>query len=285
MINRPVTIGFTADAKLINVERALNQARTTMSYTVLIVENVGFWKLFLFCHQGVVMLKTLVRMLFPPYCCLCDTQTHSSMDICTSCLQMLPNVGQACICCALPMSRSSASTRCGKCISQEPHFTHTIAPYRYYYPVDYFVQRLKFMGEQKYGRLMGELLAAEVLRQGLAEMPQLLLPVPLHRSRYRSRGFNQADIIAKYCGAKLNIAVSTHHLKRIKNTTPQTALSKAKRHKNIHGAFVLNTSLLPSYVALIDDVMTTGSTAREVASTLLSGGVRRVDVWVVARTP
>jgi ComF family protein len=138
-------------------------------------------------------------------------------------------------------------------------------------------------------RVPGAVLA-EVVQQLGVSLPTFLVPVPLHDVRLRERGFNQAAALARYAGRLLEIPLMAHALCRTRDTPSQTALGVEARALNVRDAFAIygrRAARLAGvdHVALIDDVMTTGSTLREARAALLAGGVRRVDLWAVARAP
>lgn len=112
----------------------------------------------------------------------------------------------------------------------------------------------------------------------------MLVPVPLHRFRLIKRGFNQAYELARYIGATLGIEVKMESLRRNRHTSAQSGLSRKQRRKNVRGAFYWKSYQRPApHIALVDDVMTTGTTAMECTSVLKKAGAKRVDVWVAAR--
>jgi ComF family protein len=118
----------------------------------------------------------------------------------------------------------------------------------------------------------------------------LLVPVPLHPARFRERGFNQAIAIARYAGRMLEIPVVRHAVRRVRDTPSQTALDVNARRRNVRGAFAVakrsaRLVIEARHVAVVDDVMTTGSTLQELRAVLLAAGVSQVDLWAVARTP
>jgi ComF family protein len=114
-------------------------------------------------------------------------------------------------------------------------------------------------------------------------LPEVLLPVPLHRKRLLDRGYNQAFEIAQALSHLLDIPVDTRTLSRIRDTHSQSGLSAYQREKNILKAFAYNASTPYSHVAVVDDIVTTGSTANEITKTLHRAGVRRVEIWGLAR--
>ncbi len=115
------------------------------------------------------------------------------------------------------------------------------------------------------------------------ETPACILPVPLHPARYRERGFNQSIEIGKTLSRQLQVPLELNACSRIKNSEHQIGSSANQRSKNIKKAFALNKPLNYKSVAILDDVMTTGSTVSELAKTLKREGLEKVDVWICAR--
>jgi ComF family protein len=105
----------------------------------------------------------------------------------------------------------------------------------------------------------------------------------LHPARHRERGFNQSSEIARHVARHLGIALEESLCRRVRATADQTALTARERRKNVRGAFTLERPPRAGHVAVVDDVLTTGSTVAELARTLKRGGVERVSVWALAR--
>jgi ComF family protein len=158
----------------------------------------------------------------------------------------------------------------------------------YCFPVDQLVCRFKFSADMA----CGVVLCSELTRQlgkVAVEKPDLLVPVPLHRTRHLRRNFNQADLLARGVGRALGIPVSGGALRRVRRTLTQSGLDAKSRRKNLRGAFSApggkNSMSGITRVALVDDVYTTGSTLLECVRTLKKVGVTQFSVWVAARAP
>ena len=164
-----------------------------------------------------------------------------------------------------------------------PDFNATIAPFHYASPIDYLLGRLKFQGKLVYARVLGSLAAEAIIESGI-ELPECVIPVPLHARRLRERGFNQSQELARYIARRLDVPLVNDMVERTKNTRPQMQLDAKERRKNVRNAFTLTSAEPWQHVAIVDDVMTTGNTVAELARILKSAGVRTVDVWTVART-
>jgi len=230
-------------------------------------------------------LASLATLALPPTCCLCGAWggrdlRGAPLDLCDICRVLLPRNAIPCVRCAIPVERPG--TLCAACARAAPVFDAAVAPYLYAYPAEHLVRGLKFAGQRLYGRVLGQLLAAACLMRN-GPRPEVLVPVPLHAARYRQRGFNQAHEIARFAGCTLGIAVDPGILVRVAATREQSGLSLRERKINVRGAFALRRQPHAAHVALVDDVLTTGSTASEAARVLKSAGVGRVEVWAVAR--
>lgn len=132
---------------------------------------------------------------------------------------------------------------------------------------------------------MGTLLAEKISFQYQTEkLPDVIIPVPLHRSRQYERGFNQAIESARPISKRLNIPIEYKRCKRLVNTAAQSKLPANQRANNVKNAFVAHQDLAYKHIALLDDVMTTGHTLIEMSRALYYVGVKRIDVWCCART-
>lgn len=225
-------------------------------------------------------IKYVQNRFLPGTCVLCGSDSPSELDLCAACRADLPRVLQPCPRCGLPLA-TAAETECGGCVANPPAFARTLVPFRYEEPVKQLIHALKFNQKLYVARVLGELMAEYFAQQGAR--PDLIIPVPLHPSRLRERGFNQALELARPTSARLNIPLDVHACQRTRSTPAQSDLPADQRAKNIKGAFTLRAPLNVQRVAIIDDVMTTGATVDELTRTLLSNGVEEVQIWVCAR--
>lgn len=227
-------------------------------------------------------LGIIQDFVFPPTCLLCDQAGFSSQDICIPCLKELPENQYSCYRCGRHLnSTSQLPVLCGACLSKSPAFDETIAPYVYRDTIRYLIYTLKFYKQIKNARLLGYLLAQQI--DNSAQLPDCIIPVPLHVHRYQERGFNQATEIAQTVASQLNIPLELNACVRIRHTEHQTRLDYKRRLSNLKHAFRVIKPVSGLYIAVLDDVMTTGTTANEMAKTLKRAGADRVDIWVCAR--
>jgi ComF family protein len=144
--------------------------------------------------------------------------------------------------------------------------------------VDALIHAFKYHGNLALARVLGAALAGAI-----DDDVDFIVPMPLSLARLRDRGFNQALEIARYAGAAKKIPVLPTACRRVLDTPSQAALPWKERARNVRGAFVCDADLTDKRVAIVDDVMTTGSTLAELAKKLKRAGASRVSGWVVAR--
>lgn len=229
--------------------------------------------------------RQLSYRLFPGHCLLCGVPSCRPLDLCQHCETDLPFNRPACQRCALPLAAAAPDTPdiCGTCIAKPPPFESCLAPLHYEFPVDSLVNAFKHRGQFSRGALLADFLVAELQQKN--RLPELIVPVPLHWRRQFQRGFNQAAWLANYVGRRLVIPVDQRLLSRRRHTPHQQGQTRKQRLANLKGAFHLNHPVTNKAIAIVDDVMTTGSTAGELAKLLMNGGATRVEIWCLARTP
>ncbi len=178
--------------------------------------------------------------------------------------------------CALPIASGNV---CGACLDHPPRFDRATAVFAYSFPVDALVHAFKYGGNLLIARVLGHALGLAVA----GECMDVIIPMPLSAERLRSRGFNQAHEIARRVGSVTGIPVTAALCRKVVDTQPQAALPWKERARNVRGAFVCDADLNGKKVAVIDDVMTTGSTLNELARNLKRAGAVEVRGWTVAR--
>jgi len=225
--------------------------------------------------------KSLIHKLITPTCLLCLAPGQSpALDLCRECEEDLPRTGRGCAACAAPVA--GAAIACAACLARRPAFDAVFAPYRYEFPLVELIHRLKYGGQVAVARILGNLVARRLAERGVPAV-DALVPVPLHAAREARRGYNQAGEIARFAGEILSLPVVRDLATRVRATEEQAALPAIVRRINVSGAFAVRDAPLPATVAIVDDVLTTGSTADALARELKRAGCRRVEVWAVAR--
>jgi len=225
----------------------------------------------------------VLRALLPLRCLLCGGRGAHGRDLCDGCARDVPRNDVCCPRCALPLK--TPAPLCGECLEREPPFASAWVPFRYEHPLDLLEARFKFGGDLAAGRVLADLMIGRIGADAPAR-PELIVAVPLHVSRLRERGYNQAFELAKPVAGALGVPFARDGLARIRATPAQTGLDAAARRRNLRGAFAVpRGASLPKHIALFDDVVTTGATVRECARVLRRAGVERIDVWALARAP
>ena len=225
------------------------------------------------------------RPHWPSLCAVCHG--WGARRVCADCVLRFAADVPRCTRCALRVP--IGVDLCGACLGDPPPFERSVAAVDYAYPWDSLITRFKFHAAPDLAPALAQCLADGVAR-GAAPQPSLLLPEPLSDARLRERGYNQAWELARRLDRRLRCPADARLLLRVKDTPHQIDLPPEQRAGNVRGAFAIQplriAELRGRVVTLVDDVMTTGATAAEIARVLLLlAGAAQVQVWSVARTP
>lgn len=234
-------------------------------------------------HAASALPRRAVDAL-PRQCELCRSWGRSAL--CERCLQRFAAQVPRCATCAIRIA--TAAARCGECLREPPPFERCIAAGDYAFPWDRLIAGFKFHARIELAAPLALALGHALARCGSAGA-DLVLPVPLGPARLAERGHNQAWELARRVARASGLASDASLLLRLHDTPHQVGLTRAQRERNLRGAMWVDPLRLRRLqgrrVALVDDVMTTGVTARVAAQALLRAGAAAVQVWVVARTP
>lgn len=247
------------------------------------------------------MANTVFAVVFPTSCSLCQQEITEAtlIDICRECWAHLePWTGAACAHCGLPFpsqrALESSVAVCPPCRVEEFQFDLARSYGVYSGELRAAILQLKFRRRERLGKRLGELLPLTYnsLVADRTGAPPVLVPVPLHLSRRRERGFNQAELLARGLARKLaktnsapGLRVETHCLYRTRATAPQSGLSLHQRRENVRGVFAALRAerIRDRVVILVDDVMTTGATLSAAAGVLKNAGALQVLGLTLAR--
>ena len=221
------------------------------------------------------------------FCLLCHGLTHPKQDLCRACQQDLPWNQHRCERCAEPWPDSFAGL-CQRCVTEEPYYDQCFAPLIYGFPVDQLILQGKSGKRAELLFTLARLMSAQIKSQSVT-LPDVIVPVPLHPTKQKIRGFNQAGVMARLIGDQLGIPVHYDLIIKIREPRQQKSLSRSGRQQNLARAFRVQRNVLKAihpriqHIALLDDVITTGSTLNQLAKQLRNSGVERVDGWALAR--
>lgn len=234
-------------------------------------------------------MTSLLDFIFPPLCHICRSfiADAGNIHICADCRAKMPlALSPLCTVCGIPFAGAGDDHICGQCVLHPPNYDSARAHLLHQGTARELIHAFKYRYKTHLRRPLALLalegLTAFITRQG----PEVIIPVPLHRKRLQSRGFNQAVLLGEVFSTHLSIPMQTGTLLRIRQTEPQIELSMEERRSNVKGAFAVNEPerISDKRVLLLDDVMTTGSTVNECSKELKKAGALSVTVVTVART-
>jgi ComF family protein len=241
-------------------------------------------------------LKSLIDLIYPPRCPICQAflqdqntlQGKQDLPFCQACFKDFTAIeSPLCSLCGRPFSDGAERDRiCEDCLRKRPAYDIARAPYLYDGALMTAIQELKYAQRSHLADSLGSLLAS-FAQTWIGELKgSLIMPVPLHPRRLRSRGFNQSLLLSRCVAARTGAQLDFLSLRRTRYTKPQTELSSEERKKNVRKAFevVKPEAVKGRTIVLVDDVATTGSTLNECAKALKRAGAESVLCLVLART-
>lgn len=245
------------------------------------------------------ILEALSDFLFPAECTFCKNFLGEEriLNFCKNCWRKVELIEDSvCCCCGKPfpshnVSETAPGFTCENCRKGLYHFNKARAVGKYQGVLKEAIYQFKYeptrvgRGKPGLGKHLAKLMIHHLPPDLNLTTFDVIIPVPLHKSRKRWRGFNQSEILGRFLGRHYRIPLDTHHLYRIKETRPQVELTGKERIGNVQGAFKVQRAkdLEGKKVVLVDDVFTTGSTVNESSRILKKVGVREILVLTLAR--
>lgn len=268
----------------------------------------NYWKS---SQPSKLWLQKLLPLIWSSTCIICELPADDNIDLCSYCLPRLPWLSNYCYQCGKQNFNSHKydSYRCKTCDNNPPEFDRFYSLFIYKPPITKLIARLKFQRKLEYATVFGKLLSQMIpywYNNDLKLLPQAIIPMPLHSKRLRWRGFNQVIEILKPVIREHNLPLATELVMRKNYTTPQATLTKQLRQRNLKHAFTLGAPAkylnqasanygepltkqqlerrrVYDHVAVVDDVLTTGSTMRALCKQLRRAGIEQIDVWCISR--
>ncbi len=227
------------------------------------------------------LFKDLIDLILPPLCCICKRRLKSEENIiCNDCYSRTRLIAPPyCERCGRPLPSPDIKV-CHTCITEQHPCSYIRGASPYDGITENLIILLKYNGKRGTAKTLGKLMTRVISKEDTYTNCEIIVPVPLHRTRKRERGYNQAELLGEKLSAELNLPLISNALIRMRATPSQTKLPSEKRQKNVKDAFAVNKRtaelIKDKTVLLVDDVMTTGATLNECARTLLKGGVKEV---------
>ena len=216
---------------------------------------------------------------------MCEQNIAWFTTICQDCHRSLPWHHGCQRCGNTLVLTPQGETLCQQCLIDPPAYQRLTAAWHYQPPIDTIISQFKFSERLSWRKFLTQSLREALTQATYTTPPDFIIPVPLHRQRLRQRGYNQAHLIAKTLAKTLNLPFKGQLCHRIRATMPQTELPAEKRSRNVKNAFHIGCSNLnSSTIAIVDDVVTTGSTVASLSQALLAAGAAQIYIWCLAKT-
>lgn len=231
------------------------------------------------------LFRAALDFVLPAFCGVCDGPLENDEKaVCEECMSQIEFISEPyCLRCGKPTKGEKVCKHC----FMHPHKLLRMRTLGIYAgALASLIHLFKYARRLSLAVRLGKLMSKLVMKDNFLRRAQLIIPVPLHPTRIRERGYNQSELLAKNIGEYLNIAVSKKSLARVRNTKSQTRLLPEQRRENVKGAFTVKDTehIAEKHILLVDDVFTTGATLDECAIALINGGASAVYAVTCAAT-
>jgi len=222
------------------------------------------------------LIKSIIDFIYPPFCIVCSAHLlNDERLICEKCWLSLPKVNED----------SNIAYEIKLKLGQEIHFSQAISIWEFSPPLQTAIHYLKYQGFKTLANQFGIFMAERLRQISLPADQTILVPVPLHKTRLRERGYNQSALLCKVIAPKTGLTYDDTILTRIRYTESQTKLSAVDRAKNVENAFkiIQPEKIQQKLIILVDDVITTGSTMNACARELMKNGAKAVFLFSIVK--
>jgi len=222
------------------------------------------------------LCKSIINFIYPAYCIVCNSHLKENERlICDSCWIQLPQIEQD----------FDSFKEIRSKLADDVHFSKVFSIWEFSSPIQTAIHYLKYQNFKVLANQLGIFMAERLKKLSLPMDKTILIPVPLHKTRIRERGYNQSTLLCKVIAGETGFTYNDQTLKRIRYTQSQTKLDAMERAKNVQNAFRVfsNEEILNKIIILVDDVITTGSTMNECAKELMKNGAEAVYLFSIAK--
>ena len=235
------------------------------------------------------LFKGLLDLVYPLNCLLCRKRLsvdNKEETLCGDCRKTIePNFPPFCQKCSRHLVEANPLNLCPDCQRAQHHFDRAWAAVLYNEPMHTLIHQFKYQNKTGLRKLFAGLLLSFIEKYSLdMSAYDIIVPVPLHPTRLRERGYNQTELLTETLSKTFNLIIASKNLSRIRHTKNQALLGKKERWTNIQGAFKINdpSGFQKKSVLIVDDLFTTGATASEAARLLKKAGAAKVDVLTLS---
>ncbi|MFN7038365.1 MAG: ComF family protein [Alphaproteobacteria bacterium] len=232
------------------------------------------------------IFKKFIDLIFPPKCLNCDCIIESIGGFCEKCWLKIDFISKpSCYICSYPFEYNIGEhALCASCIKEKPYYEKAVSIFKYNDNSKKIIHGLKFLDKTYFAPYLGNL-----MHKALHPLDQdIIAPIPIHKFRLLKRFYNQSLLLAQAVSNISGVTLVPDLLLKVKNTIPQSGLTKKQRQKNIKNAYILNPKykdkIVGKKILLVDDVITTGSTANLCAKILVKAEVKKVELVTLAKT-
>jgi ComF family protein len=217
------------------------------------------------------VIDSILNIFYPSFCIRCELELkkHERL-LCEDCWHRLPQLDE----------ELETITDLKSKYRERIYFTHTLSVWKFDPHLQTIIHHLKYQNFKSLAENIGIFMAEKIKRSGILNNDALLIPVPLHKTRVRERGYNQSELLCKVIAAETGVGYDAKILKRIRYTQSQTKLNAANRSVNVKNAFKVSQreKIAKKTILLVDDVITTGATINACAKELVKNGAKEVII-------
>ena len=235
------------------------------------------------------LFNGLIDLIYPPHCFTCQNYIppdSTNKELCLECIKKIKfNIPPFCLKCSRHLEQPVKHPVCQSCRKIKPHFDFAWCACLYSNELKQLIHQFKYSQKTQLKHLFISLMVNFIQTYSLdIQQFDLIMPISLHTTRLRERGFNQSEILARGIAFQFDLNFCNNNLIRFRHTKPQASLRQKERWTNIQGAFRIKHpgAVKGKNILIIDDLLTTGSTASEAACILKSAGVARVGILTLA---